>query len=73
MSGDGALAIMGHFERLDDPRIDLAKHHALLDIILITLCAVICGDDNWVAIDGKTLRGCYDRANGQSALHMVSA
>ena len=26
-----------------------------------------------VAIDGKTLRGCHDRANGRGALHMVSA
>jgi len=106
----------------------------LPDIIVITLCGVICGADNWVeieefgkakedwfrrflklpngipshdtfgrvfglldpeqfstcfmdwvrsvsdlaqgevvAIDGKTLRGCYDRANGRGALHMVSA
>jgi predicted transposase YbfD/YdcC len=106
----------------------------LLDIIVITLCAVICGADNWVeieefgkakeewfrrflklphgipshdtfgrvfslldpeqfsacfmnwvrsvselahgevvAIDGKTLRGCHDRANGRAPLHMVSA
>lgn len=26
-----------------------------------------------VAIDGKTLRGSFDKASGQSALHMVSA
>ena len=26
-----------------------------------------------VAIDGKTLRGCHDRANGRGALHLVSA
>ena len=26
-----------------------------------------------VAIDGKTLRGCHDRAQGRGALHMVSA
>ena len=26
-----------------------------------------------VAIDGKTLKGCHDRPNGRSALHMVSA
>ena len=26
-----------------------------------------------VAIDGKTLRGCHDRANGRAPLHMVSA
>ena len=26
-----------------------------------------------VAIDGKTLRRCHDRANGRGPLHMVSA
>ena len=106
----------------------------MLDIIVITLCAVICGADNWVeieefgkaksdwfarflklpnsipshdtfgrvfgllnpeqfgacftawvgqvselaqgevvAIDGKTLRRCHDRAQGRAPLHMVSA
>ncbi len=29
--------------------------------------------DQGIAIDGKTLRGSFDRASGQSALHMVSA
>ena len=28
-----------------------AKRHELLDIIVITLCAVICGADNWVEIE----------------------
>ena len=128
------LSIVERFAALDDPRTGNAKRHQLLDIIVIALCAVICGADNsveieefgkareewfrrflelpngipahdtfgrvfalldpeqfaacftdWVrsvselslgevvAIDGKTLRGCHDRANGRGALHMVSA
>ena len=131
---DVPLSIMDHFSKLNDPRIERAKRHQLVDIVIITLCAVICGADNWVeieefgkakenwfrrflklpngipshdtfgrvfslldpeqfsacfmdwvrsvselaqgevvAIDGKTLRGCHDRANGRGALHMVSA
>ncbi|MCY4558900.1 MAG: ISAs1 family transposase [Chloroflexi bacterium] len=35
---------------LEDPRTGHAKRHELLDIIVITLCAVICGADNWVEI-----------------------
>ena len=130
----GMIPIAEHFRDLEDPRRGRAKRHELLDIIVITLCAVVCGADNWVeieefgkakrewferflklpngipshdtfgrvfgmldperfaacftqwvqsvsqlaqgevvAIDGKTLRGCHDRANGRGALHLVSA
>ena len=133
-AGFGPVAIAEHFGRLQDPRIGRAKRHELLDIIVITLCPVICGADNrveteelgkdrydwlarflklpngipshdalgrvfsllvpeqfaaaftdWVrsvselaqgevvAIDGKTLRRCHNRAQGRGALHMVSA
>ncbi|HSH79024.1 MAG TPA: ISAs1 family transposase [Herpetosiphonaceae bacterium] len=40
-----------HFAALDDPRIERTKHHALLDIIVIAICAVICGADSWVEIE----------------------
>ena len=131
---DVALSIAERFGILEDPRTGHARRHELLDIIVITLCAVICGADHWVeieefgkakedwfrrflklpngipshdtfgrvfglldpeqfsacfmdwvrsvsdlaqgevvAIDGKTLRGCHDRANGRAPLHMVSA
>jgi hypothetical protein len=40
-----------HFEGLEDPRVDRAKRHELLDIIVITICGVICGADNWVEIE----------------------
>ncbi len=36
-----------HFAHLDDPRLDRTKHHQLLDILTIALCAVICGADSW--------------------------
>jgi predicted transposase YbfD/YdcC len=39
------------FTGLTDPRIERAKEHRLLDIITITLCAVLCGADDWVAIE----------------------
>lgn len=128
------LSMVERFAPLEDPRTGNAKRHQLLDIVVIALCAVICGADSsveieefgkaredwfrrflelpngipahdtfgrvfalldpeqfaacftdWVrsvsalsegevvAIDGKTLRGCHDRSQGRSALHMVSA
>jgi predicted transposase YbfD/YdcC len=133
-SEQGFGTILAHFGDIDDPRVDRTKQHELLDIIGITICAVICGADDWVeiedfgnakhswlkrflslpngipshdtfgrvfsmlapdefgesflswvravseltegqviAIDGKSLRRSHDRANGKSALHMVSA
>ena len=42
--------IREHFQGLTDPRMERAKRHNLLDIVALTLCAVICGADNWVEI-----------------------
>jgi len=122
------------FEKVTDPRVDRGRNHNLLEMIFITICAVVGGADGWadverfgnakrewfeqflnlphgipshdtfgrvfarldtnefytcmhnwlvrfrkslkgqgVAIDGKTLRGSFDTASGQSPLHLVSA
>lgn len=52
------LAVSQYFATVEDPRIDRTKDHALLDMMVITLCAVICGADGWVAVEefGKTKR-----------------
>ena len=52
------LAVSQYFATVEDPRIDRTKDHALLDIIIITLCAVICGAESWVAVEefGTTKR-----------------
>jgi predicted transposase YbfD/YdcC len=50
MSELPATSISEHFEALTDPRRDHLKAHGLLDIVAITLCAVICGADGWVDV-----------------------
>jgi predicted transposase YbfD/YdcC len=50
MSELPATSISEHFEALTDPRRDHLKAHALLDVVAITLCAVICGADGWVDV-----------------------
>jgi predicted transposase YbfD/YdcC len=128
------IPLKEHFSALDDPRAPHRIEHLLLDIVLITICAVICGAESWVEIeqygiakqdwlntflalpngipthdtfarlfarlrpeqvqqcflnwvqavfnisdgqliclDGKTLRGSYDRGGKQGMIHMVSA
>ena len=43
-------SIRSYFADLADPRVERTKRHKLLDILVITICAVICGADDWVAI-----------------------
>lgn len=38
------------FANLTEPRMKRTQHHPLVNIITITLCAVICGCDNFTAI-----------------------
>ncbi len=40
-----------HFPNLKDPRIDRTKEHLLIDIIAISILAVISGADGWTAIE----------------------
>ena len=36
-----------HFSKLPDPRINRNKLHELMDIIVLTVCAVISGAEGW--------------------------
>ena len=44
-------SIQHHFSALEDPRIDRTKLHKLVDIVVIAICAVICGADTWVDVE----------------------
>ncbi len=50
-----------HFGNLTDPRIDRTKLHKLLDILVIAICAVIAGADNWEDVEefGKARIGWF--------------
>jgi len=50
MSQPVPTSLREHFESVDDPRVERTKDYALLDIIVIAICAVICGADDWVDI-----------------------
>ena len=133
MSRKTIASIAIYFADLEDPRVDRTQYHPLINVVVIGLCAVICGaqhftemqefgnekkdwlskfldlsmgipshdtfnkvfarlkpeqfekclldwittlhelsDGQILAIDGKTLRGSYDRADARAAIHMVS-
>ena len=43
--------LLTSFSRLTDPRLDRRKRHLLMDIVVIAVCAVVCGADDWVSIE----------------------
>src|SRR5262245_5624952 len=40
-----------YFTDLTDPRIDRGKRHALLDILILALCATLGGADGWADVE----------------------
>jgi len=44
-------SIVTHFAGLPDPRTGNAKAHIFLEILIIAICAVICGADGWSDVE----------------------
>lgn len=36
-------SLIEHLEQISDPRIERTKRHKLIDILVIAVCATICG------------------------------
>ncbi len=51
MNSDNDRSIAKHFATLTDPRIQGRTAHKLTDIIIVSICAVVCGADTWVDIE----------------------
>jgi predicted transposase YbfD/YdcC len=45
------ITIFDHFSKIEDPRVERTRHHKLIDIITIAICAVICGAEGWTDIE----------------------
>jgi predicted transposase YbfD/YdcC len=45
------ISIVEHFGELRDPRREHKKLHPLTDVLIIALCAVICGADSWRQVE----------------------
>jgi hypothetical protein len=40
-----------YFADIKDRRVERTRRHELLDIIVIAICALICGADDWVDVE----------------------
>ena len=63
MDVEAPRGLLRFFEELEDPRMDRTKRHSLSDILVVTICAVICGADEWTEIElfGKSKRKWFER------------
>jgi predicted transposase YbfD/YdcC len=55
MSKSAMATLKDHFSQLNDPRAQHSIEHLLIDIVLMTMCAVICGAETWVDIENYGL------------------
>src|SRR5579883_912256 len=44
-------ALMQYFAQVPDPRIERSRLHPLSSILLVTLCAIVCGAESFVAVE----------------------
>jgi predicted transposase YbfD/YdcC len=63
MAEQRSAALLEHFGELADPRIDRHKEHKLIDVLVIAICALLCGANDWVAVEtfGQAKRGWFAR------------
>lgn len=46
-----AQSIIEYFERVPDPRVERTRKHPLTSVLVLSLLAIICGADSFVAIE----------------------
>jgi len=64
MSQDLTKVIETHFKSLSDPRRrTMNLRHQFIDILMIAICAIICGANSWVAVEefGKAKENWFRR------------
>ena len=63
MDSSVAALLTNRFASLKDPRTGRAKRHNLIDVIVIAICAVVCGADSWVDVEmfGKSKKSWLSR------------
>lgn len=56
-------ALMEHFSGVEDPRLDRQKQHKLIDILVLAICAILRGANDWVAVEtfGKAKQAWFSR------------
>src|ERR1700680_4830710 len=63
MAGKSSPVLFEHFAELTDPRLERSKCHQLGDILFIAICAMLCGANDFVAMEafGKAKRAWLNK------------
>lgn len=70
MSQSALGTLAASFEGITDPRIERTRHHLLIEIVMIAICAVLCGAEAWTEVEAfgkikrRWLRGFLKLPNG---------
>ncbi|MBF0361702.1 MAG: ISAs1 family transposase, partial [Oligoflexia bacterium] len=48
---DKTSSILQNFSIINDPRIDRTKKHALIDIVVLSVCGIICSCESFAEIE----------------------
>jgi len=58
-----AKSLFDSLQEISDPRVERTKRHLLVDILVIAICAVICGAESWeeIAEFGRAKREWFSR------------
>ncbi|MGH2536036.1 MAG: ISAs1 family transposase, partial [Candidatus Promineifilaceae bacterium] len=48
---DKGASLFEHFAVIADPRVEHLADHKLIDILVIAICAVICGAEDWTEVE----------------------
>jgi predicted transposase YbfD/YdcC len=51
MCGSELLSVAAHFEELEDPRVARTRRHPLVNVVVIGICAVICGAQHFTEME----------------------
>jgi hypothetical protein len=51
MEEQRSAALLEHFGEVADPRIERHKEHTRIDILVLAICAILCGANDWVAVE----------------------
>ena len=57
-----SISLIDHFSLLEDPRITKKNDHKLISIIMISICATLCGANTWVEMEefGKAKQSWFE-------------
>ena len=45
------ISLSHHFRQLEDPRLARSKRHSLHDILLLSICALLCGAEGFAEME----------------------